>query len=573
MIAHAALARLRRDFEFARRIPLSRIARRCELRVERAIEARLPRPATRAAADMPLAATPPLPVFAARRGRVAHSATATCFDFFGRVVAMPGRIDWQAPGRTRADRLWHMNLHYMEYLEEADDALVESLLTQWMTGNRLGDSAAGGDAWHCYALSVRAVVWMQQLAWRGARIRPEVRAAAGSSLREQLAYLERRLETDLGGNHLVKNIKALIWASAFFAGPAAGRWRRLGLHHLEQALARQILPDGVHFERSPAYHCQVFADLIECRLALGCDPLGGALDAALASVARATADLAHPDGHVAQFNDAGLHMAYEPAACLAAYARLSGAWPAARAVFAFPDAGYFGLRDGGTYFVADCGAIAPDDLVAHGHGDVLSFECSVAGRRMIVDQGVFEYAAGPRRQASRGSRAHNTLTVEGADQAEFFGDFRCGRRPRVEVLGHARTPTGFVLEGTHDGFAHLPGGPKHVRRFSVTPDEIVIRDRIEGHGRHPATIGFLVHPSCTIELGSGEARIARDGATVDLAASHPLAVEAAVWWPDMGVELPTRRLLLRLAPGSREAHTVLKLMSGSSTWSAEAGQP
>ena len=121
-----------------------------------------------------------------------------------------------------------------------------------------------------------------------------------------------------------------------------------------------------------------------------------------------------------------------PSAC-DVYERLFGRRPTARESFAFADAGYFGLRSATSYLVVDCGRIAPDDLPAHGHGDVLSFEWSVGTQRVFVDQGVFEYIPGARRQAARSAASHNTLCLEGADQADFFGAFRCGRRPNVEV--------------------------------------------------------------------------------------------------------------------------------------------
>jgi hypothetical protein len=116
-------------------------------------------------------------------------------------------------------------------------------------------------------------------------------------------------------------------------------------------------------------------------------------------------------------------------------------------VFAFPDAGYFGMRTQSSYLVADCGRIAPDDLPAHGHGDVLSFEWSVKGHRIIVDQGVYEYIAGPRRRQSQTAMSHNTLCLEDADQAEFYSSFRRGRRPNVDVKNYNAHAAGFVLEG------------------------------------------------------------------------------------------------------------------------------
>ena len=57
-----------------------------------------------------------------------------------------------------------------------------------------------------------------------------------ASLAEQMAFLEANLETDIGGNHLVKNIKALLWASVFFDGRDVERWRALGLKLLREEL-------------------------------------------------------------------------------------------------------------------------------------------------------------------------------------------------------------------------------------------------------------------------------------------------------------------------------------------------
>ena len=73
-------------------------------------------------------------------------------------------------------------------------------------------------------------------------------------------FLRRNVESDVGGNHLIKNLKALAGLAVFF-----GDARRLGqaLDQLASQLAVQVLPDGGHYERAPAYHCQVLADLVD----------------------------------------------------------------------------------------------------------------------------------------------------------------------------------------------------------------------------------------------------------------------------------------------------------------------
>jgi hypothetical protein len=108
---------------------------------------------------------------------------------------------------------------------------------------------------------------------------------------------------------------------------------------------------------------------------------------------------------------------------------------------------------------------------------------------------------------------------------------------------------GFVLEGTHDGFAHLPGGPRHVRRLTARPGEVVIEDRVLGGG-HSGRGGMLLHPGCKVSAGGGGVvRLAHDGVGVTVASTTPLTVEDAVWSPDLYQALPTRRLAFDVPPG------------------------
>jgi uncharacterized heparinase superfamily protein len=531
------LQRARRSFAFARHIPADRALRRVALTVKRALRDRGGW-ASRASPTPPLAVNPPQPLFAPRTGMI-HGEV---FTFLGRSHRMKGRVDWKAPSLAPKDQLWRMNLHYMEYLEEVDDAGFVALVDDWIESNPAGRPGAWKDSHNSYALSLRVVVWMQQLARR--RLPDAGRIAA--SLAEQMRFLEDNLETDLGGNHLIKNIKALIWASAFFEGKAAERWRRRGLRLLRGAIEEQILADGVHFERSPSYHAQVFADLLECCHALR-DSAPAPLDEALKAMAQPTADLAHPDGGPAEFNDAGLTMAYAPGECLEAFAKLIKQTAAPAPVFAYPDGGYFGRREGGDCFIADCGRIGPDALPAHAHGDILSFELSLAGERIVVDPGVYEYIDGERRRAARAAASHNTLCFDGLDQAEFFGAFRVARRPNVTLLDLVCEPERLVVEGTHDGY----GRHKHVRRFEQTSGALRIIDRISGSPR-AARIGFLLHPDVEATLVGRGADLARGGRRAEFRASLDVICEDAVWWPDMGQERPTRRLCLVAPAGTRE---------------------
>src|SRR5262249_51835962 len=149
------------------------------------------------------------------------------------------------------------------------------------------------------------------------------------------------------------------------------------------------------------------------------------------------------------------------------------------------------------------------------------------GQRIVVDQGVYEYVAGPRRQVARAAASHNTLCFAGGDQADFFGSFRCGRRPNVEVRRYEPRPDGFVLEGSHDGFTYLPGRPRHVRRFDVAAEHVRIEDRVERASHSQAKIGFLLHPDVNLACAGHEARLVRGNTAVRMSSSQPITVEAA----------------------------------------------
>lgn len=489
-------------------------------------------------------AAPPSPILPRRSSLVNADGGRLTVSLAGRRWPLDQPVDWHPAG---LDALQRFNLHYMEYLEGVGNRAFEALVLDWIEKNPPYHHAYWRDSWSAFTLSLRTVVWMQEDVRRGSGLAERVRTIIERSVVQQIRFLERNLEQDLGGNHLLKNIKALLWAGRFFTGPMAARWRALGERLLEHELAEQILADGFHFERSPAYHVQVFADLLECREVLPPGPLADRLASVLHQMAQVVADTTHPDGHTSLFNDGGLHMAYAPAHVLGAYARATGHYVQPRRAFAFEDAGYFGLRGADSLLLADCGRIAPDHLPAHGHGDILSFEWSVRGQRVIVDPGVFEYNEGDWRAYARGTRAHNTVTVDGADQCEFWKAFRVGRRANVVLHRHS-TDDGIVLEGSHDGYARLVGAPVHRRLLKADEGRVIVHDVISGGVGQPVVSRLLVHPSLHVRRTSAGCEISNRRLTVFLDTPHRVSIDGAWWCPDFNVRIPTQQIVMRYGP-------------------------
>jgi len=459
---------------------------------------------------------------------------------------------WQpAPPGRESDSSDFARLHYMEYLESLPEDVVPGLIEAWIAGNPRRHPGALRLSWRPYNLSIRVVSWLQEIARRQWDLSATRWGPIRDSLAEQLGLLERFLETDIRGNHIIRNIRALLWGGAMFRGATAERWRRLGSVLLEAELEEQILTDGVHYERSPSYHCQVLGDFLDCRVALGPGELRDRLDSSIEAMMRALLLLTHPDGQVALFNDGSLTTARRPAELERGFRHVLGApSPPSCGAFALPQAGYFGWRGEAELFILDCGPLGPDYLIGHGHCDMLSCEWSVAGQRILVDQGTYQYLPGRYRQLSRASASHNTLAIEGAEQSDIYGAFRCGRRARAELLAFESRNNGFRFHGRHDGFRILPGSPMHERVVERSGQgNYRITDRLTADPGRKASIGFLLHPDCEIErLAPERLRIHHPPAVVEIHADAPIAVEEAAWYPDLYVRVPTRRLRVPLAP-------------------------
>jgi uncharacterized heparinase superfamily protein len=525
-----------------RHVPLRQVAGRARLHVQRRAEESIPYLQRRVRTFDRPSSVPPLPVLPGRKGLIDVTTNQVTLHFLGRHETIPRPIDWRPEKHRQGTRLWLLHLHYMEYLEEVKDHTFLELVEEWISGNPPYGPDFWKDNWNSFSLSIRVVVWMQQLTSRG--LLASVPRAVLESLSEQLHFLERHVETDIGGNHLMKNIKALLWGGRFFEGDSATRWQKRGEALLRAELRRQILPDGVHFELAPAYHRQVFADLLEMRQVVSDSALARKLDSALARMADALFLLTHPDGELAQFGDTSLRSDYPSAELLRYWSTVSG-WKEPRAgAWDLSDSGFAGYREGGEYFIIRAGRLAADELPAHSHGDVGSFEWSRDGKRVIVDVGVYEYNEGARRRWSRSTEAHNTVTVDGADQGEFWGSFRLGRRPRV-TRSVTLSPDRLEVAMAHDGFARLAGSPTHRRTVIFTTGDLQVVDEVTGSGGQEVVARITLHPEAVSESGDAAWHVRLGDSTLLLETAADVAFREVERFPEFGRVETASQVLLR----------------------------
>jgi uncharacterized heparinase superfamily protein len=473
-------------------------------------------------------------------------------DLAGLAELLPGRItllgttrtlgdppDWQHAG---APQLWRFHLHYWDWAwalaASPDRAAARSVFARLWRSWRSSVTFGRGDAWRPYPAALRAWSWCGLHAELVAG--SDLEASFAAELATHAGFLRRHLETDVGGNHLIKDLKALAGLAVFFADD---RLLRRVHGQLTRQLAVQVLPDGGHYERAPAYHCQVLADLIDIdglvRAADG--PVAPDLAPAIDRMRGWLECVITPDGEVPLLNDGypvgsamlaalrSVAPASGPLAVAAPVAdrppvagRVSVAVAPAGPLVKLPDTGLIVATAGGWQLLADVGAPCPDELPAHAHADTLSCLVHVDGEPLLVDTGTSTYAPGATRSYERSTAAHNTVEVDGADSTEVWGAFRAARRARVRGVAAHSEPDGVTIEAAHDGFSRLGGQPIHRRRWWLSADGLRVDDMVTGSGRHAVAVRWHLAPRSTVRPGGAlDATVMTPGGAFDVTITAP----------------------------------------------------
>jgi len=215
---------------------------------------------------------------------------------------------------------------------------------------------------------------------------------------------------------------------------------------------------------------------------------------------------------------------------------------------ALPESGMHVMLDAGdssAQLVIDAGPQGTHNA-GHGHADALSIHLSANGQELLCDPGTFEYCGdGIGRSWFRSTAAHNTLAVDGLDQAEPRGPFAWTSLPRTNVERWILGRQFEVFRGSHTGYARLQPPVTH-ERWVVHFKGLgwLIRDVALGSGKHTLDLAWHLGPNLSTteknafsgELGVGLRLIACDAPGW----SEELRDE---WWsPAYGLRIPATTL-------------------------------
>lgn len=412
-------------------------------------------------------------------------------------------------------------LQYQDYLPLLADSLAarkdkryankwEEIISSWIAANPLSPRELRY-SWSPYVISERLRNWLVSLHWLQNVLSVRIVHDLEESFALQTAFLAHNPEYDLQGNHLLQNFCGLAVCAAFLKGKKSPELRRRVLKKLAVIAEDQVLADGMHEEKSCAYHVKTFQDILEVIILA---EAGGYSDVEKGDVfieklkylaARMRAHLAltlAPAGDIPMFNDTkelDVKQVKKLVEVSEKYVFNEPILPGER----IEGSGYLMGKTGDWAAVFDGGSGGPDHQLGHAHADHLGFELWLKDQKTISDSGNSTYIAGDERNWFRSTAAHNTVRIDRYDSMELWSAFRVGRRPskhkvNIESSSHSLA----VWRGSHDGYSFLPGSPIHERTFTLSNYGVCIWDELTGTGIHLIESFLHLHPG--IELIPGD---------------------------------------------------------------------
>ena len=420
--------------------------------------------------------------------------------------------------------IWELNRHQhlvllaQAYLFSGRDEFVTEIvreLNSWFEQNPFQRGINWASA---LEVAFRALSWIWIWHFVSDRFDPPFCRQFFEGLYHHGLHLEVNLSYYFSPNtHLLGEAVALHALGTLFPQfPTAARWRETGARVVRAELDNQVLADGCHFERSTYYHVYaldmfLFHAILRGRSAgnNGDPALDDVYREKLARMARFLDAVLGPSGILPFIGDDDGGRFFHPygprsrfglatlATCgivrdPSALAEQAVWWlkspplalvqSAPRESVCFPDSGLVIMTAGKLQLIVDAGPFGPGSA-GHSHADTLSVVLRRGNEQILIDPGTYTYVGDPAwRDRFRGTAAHNTIRIDGMDQAVPRGPFGWQTRPKVELLKWETSAAQDTLIA-----ACSYAGFRHQRKVVLRKMEqqVLITDDIEGPpGKH-----------------------------------------------------------------------------------------
>lgn len=421
--------------------------------------------------------------------------------------------------------------------------LFVRLLTSWLDKNPPG---IGMNWASSLEVSYRAIswIWAMQLMRDASVVDTAFKHRVLQSLSAHGQHLERYLSTYFSPNtHLTGEALGLFYIGTQCPELSRAKKRaNLGADVLENALAFQVLPDGVYFEQATQYHrytIDIYLHYLLLARRAGRE-VAPVVESKLHKMFDVLLHLSRGDGTIPLMgdDDGGRlvqlddRLPHDVRALLAMGAvvlqRSDLAWagrgddaalcwmlgakaptmrdalvhqPPTEHAQAFVSGGLFTMRDG---WNSDSAHVAIDAgphgalSYGHSHADALSVELTLGGRPLFVDAGTYTYV-GAERDAFRTTAAHNTVEIDATSTSIPDTAFRWSLVAHAHATGWVSNSDFDYFTGRHDGYAALSSPVEHERGVMRLSHGLwIVRDSLHSTGAHHAVLRWHCAPGLSV---------------------------------------------------------------------------
>ena len=450
---------------------------------------------------------------------------------------------------------WELNRHqHLMTLAKAwaathEEKYAAEFISQWYAWQRANPYPLGINWGSSLEVAFRSLSWLwaRCLLAGSSAVPADFEADLLQALAVNGSHIENYLSTYFSPNtHLIGEAVGLFFIGTLCPQiPAAARWQSLGWRIVLQEAERQVGSDGVYFEQALYYHVYALDFFLHVRILAGRNKIEipRSFDAVLGrmlDVLQAVSQTGPPNS----FGDDDGGRVFDPrrnrsehltdplaiGAVLFDRDDLESRVPMTeevlwlfgeQAVSSFmPKSARqaprpISLESGGIYVMAGSEGCAQQMVIdagpmgtghsGHAHADALGGTVSLDGRCWLVDPGTFCYVAtNNEREHFRGTGKHNTLRVDGLDQAVPEGPFAWSSQPRVSAERWTAGTTFSRFVGSHTGYSRLPDPVLHRRCvFHLHGAFWLVRDLAYGRERHRLETAWHFAPDLQIREAEG----------------------------------------------------------------------
>lgn len=406
------------------------------------------------------------------------------------------------------------------------DAL-RSVLTDWVARNPVGKGVNWTVAMEA-ALRAISLCLTMELLWPFADQEKAWMDQITASLWQHLRFIEANSEFSflVRSNHYLSNLVGLTTLSAYLHGPGIERRFRKYARAVQREILIQTYPDGGDREASTGYHvlvaqmflhslvvqrrCRaVIAPEFESRLRRMFEWIGLAADDEwklphLGDCDNGRVELLCEDIAQAPLPAGDRHGLRVGSLCTLASHRLQFPARSDKASALLPHSGIGVVRSGEASVVFCAMPNGLGGKGSHTHCDKLSVVFRLGPVEVFCDSGSRCYTRSARmRNLDRSTAAHNTLSLDGADQNILSADpqllFQCGNQAAVSSI----TISESSMEASHRGYERF--GVEHRRKVELSRHSLLVQDDVSGAGEHVLSLRYILGPEWRVssEMMSG----------------------------------------------------------------------